>query len=139
MNKKEMEAIIPHRGNMLLLDAAHVTQEGLAEGFATIRGDEYFLDGHFPGNPTVPGVILCEMMAQTCAVLLGKEAEGATPYFSKIKDMIFKHKVIPGETVRFLCKIKRKMSNFFFATGEGYVEDTLCVKGEIVIALVQNG
>ena len=64
MNQEEIKKIIPHRDNMLLVEEAEVIDEKTSKGKITIKGDEFFLRGHFPGNPVVPGVILCEMMAQ---------------------------------------------------------------------------
>ena len=57
MNKEQIMTILPHRGNMLLLDEAEVV-DGVSYGKKYITGDEWFLDGHFPENPVVPGVIL---------------------------------------------------------------------------------
>ncbi|MEG1779357.1 MAG: 3-hydroxyacyl-ACP dehydratase FabZ family protein, partial [Oscillospiraceae bacterium] len=81
MNREEIMQIIPHRNSMLLVDEAYIDENGLAQGKYTVKGTEFFLDGHFPGNPVVPGVILCEMMAQTCCVLLCEDTN-ATPYFT---------------------------------------------------------
>ena len=69
MNRNELMEILPHRNSMLLLDEAY-EEDGYAHGIYTIKGDEFFLDGHFPGFPIVPGVILCEILAQSTAVLL---------------------------------------------------------------------
>ena len=59
MKRDEIKKILPHREPMLLIDEANLLDEATAEGFYTVRGDEFFLQGHFPNNPVVPGVILC--------------------------------------------------------------------------------
>ena len=70
MNREELKNILPHREPMLLVDDVSLTEDGECIAHYTVRGDEFFLQGHFPGNPIVPGVILCEMAAQSSAVLL---------------------------------------------------------------------
>ena len=111
MNRKELEMILPHRDNMLLLDEAYV-EDGVAIGRYKIRGDEFFLQGHFPGNPVVPGVILCEMMAQTTAVLLTAETEGSTPYFTSLNNVRFKNVVRPGDTIELRSEITKTRPPF---------------------------
>ena len=85
MNKEELKGLLPHREPMLLLDEAEVV-DGEAHGRITITGDEFFVQGHFPGNPIVPGVIQCEMLAQNCCVLLADDlaAKGATPMYTSL-------------------------------------------------------
>ncbi len=137
MNIAELEKILPHRKPMLLLDEAGVDENGIAVGGYHVKGDEFFLQGHFPGNPVVPGVILCEMMAQTCAVLLSSETAGKTPYYTSIDKVRFRNPVKPGDQVEFKCEIVKRKPPFVFAEGKGYVEGKLCVKGEFSFALVE--
>ena len=122
MNKEELKDLLPHREPMLLLDEAEVV-DGEAHGKITITGDEFFVQGHFPGNPIVPGVIQCEMLAQNCCVLLADDlaAKGATPMYTSLDKVRFKHPVRPGDTVELTCRITRSRGPFRFATGEARV------------------
>lgn len=108
MNRTEIEKILPHRAPMLLLDTAELI-EGEAVGTYTVRGDEFFLQGHFPDNPVVPGVILCEMMAQACCVLLQNDMHGKmTPYFTGLNKVKFRGKVTPSDTVVLKCRVEKQ-------------------------------
>ena len=82
MNKEELMALLPHRPPMLLLDDAE-NQDGTAVGHYLVRGDEFFLQGHFPGHPIVPGVILCEILAQSACVLMeDSQKKGQLPVYT---------------------------------------------------------
>lgn len=144
MNQEELKAILPHRDNMLLIQEAEVEtgedpSQKTAHGKYHIQGDEWFLQGHFPGNPVVPGVILCEMMAQSVCVLLKDGCPaGTTPYFTSLNKVRFKHPVVPGDTFESRCEITRVKKPFYFATGKGYVGDKLCVTAEFSFALIEG-
>ncbi len=138
MNRTEIMGILPHRDNMLLIDEAAV-EEGKARGKYHVRGDEWFLKGHFPGNPVVPGVILCEILAQSACVLLAGEAEGATPFFTGLDKVKFKTPVRPGDTLETECVITKAKPPFYFAEGQGSVNGKVCVKAEFSFALVRDG
>ena len=97
MNREEIKSILPHRDSMLLLD--EVTREGdHAHGILKIKGNEWFLDGHFPGAPVVPGVIQCEILAQsTCILLADKMKEDIVPMYTGLNNVRFKTPVLPGD------------------------------------------
>ena len=136
MNKEEIMKILPHRDNMLLVDEAEICGEE-AVGKYHITGEEFFLKGHFPGNPVVPGVILCEMMAQaTCVLLCNENEEGKTPYFTSMKNVKFRKMVKPGDTLESHCKITRVKKPFYFAEGKGYVDGNLMVEAEFSFAIM---
>lgn len=134
MNRKEIMAIMPHRGDMLLLDEAHVNENGEAEATYTFRGDETFFSGHFPSNPMVPGVMLCEFMAQTCCILL-KDQAGCQPLYTGLNKVRFRATVRPGDTIKSVCKITRHKGPFYFAEGTVTCGDKICLTGEFSFAV----
>lgn len=147
MNRNELEAILPHRGRMLLLDSAElVTENGVQVSRAkkTIREDEFFLDGHFPGNPIVPGVILCEILAQSACVLLqGMGGENVTTgevttLLTGLDGVKFKRPVRPGDTLETACRITAQKSCFYFAVGEIRVAGELCLSGKFSFAVLKK-
>lgn len=136
MNREEIKKIIPHREPMLLVDEAFQDEDGAARGKYTVRGDEWFLQGHFPGNPIVPGVVLCEMAAQCCAVLFAGAAVGKTPLYAGLNNVKFKRPVKPGDTVEFILTVEKIRGPFFFTKGRGFVNGEICLSGEFSFALV---
>ncbi len=138
MNQEEIKSILPHRENMLLIDEANLIDEK-ACGRYHVRGDEWFLQGHFPGNPVVPGVILCEIMAQSVCVLLGaSQTAGVIPYFTGIDKVRFKRPVRPGEIIETECVLTKTKPPFYFASGRVFVEGKLCVTAEFSFALIKD-
>ncbi|MCI5897904.1 MAG: 3-hydroxyacyl-ACP dehydratase FabZ family protein [Anaerovoracaceae bacterium] len=130
MQRDEIEKILPHRDGMLLIDEVEVS-EGIAHAKKTIRPEEWFLQGHFPGDPIVPGVILCEIMAQSTCALLGEEAGGnISTYLTGLDKARFRNPVRPGDTLEITASITRSKDNFYFAKGEGRVGGKLCVSAE---------
>ena len=128
-------SILPHRDNMLLVD--DVTNEnGTSIGHYHVRGDEFFLKGHFPGNPIVPGVILCEILAQSACVLLKDQMTGGKlPVYTGLNNVKFRSPVRPGDTVETRCHIKRAKHPFYFAEGTVTVAGKLCVSAEFSFAI----
>lgn len=136
MNRQEIMTILPHRDAMLLIDEAEVV-DGKAHARRTIQGDEFFLQGHFPDDPIVPGVILCEILAQsTCVLLSGASAESIRTLFTGLDKVKFKHPVRPGDTVETECEITAQKGPFVFAKGKGFVDGKLCVSAEFSFAVL---
>ena len=135
MERNELTALLPHRNSMLLLDCASV-EDGVARGERLIRGDEFFLDGHFPGNPIVPGVILCEILAQSSCVLLGTQGEKVTTLFTGLDKVRFKNQVKPGDRFCTECRITKSKGVFYWAEGKGTVDGKLCVQAEFSFAVI---
>ena len=135
MNREEIMTILPHRDNMLLLDDVE-RKDGTAVGHYTVRGDEFFLKGHFPDHPIVPGVILCEILAQSACVLMQDAmSEGTLPVYTGLNHVKFRSPVKPGDTVETRCCIKRVKHPFYFAEGTVSVDGRLCVSAEFSFAV----
>ena len=138
MTKDEIKTILPHREPMLLVE--ELEQDGeFALGKYRVKWDEWFLQGHFPDAPVVPGVILCEILAQTVGILLRDKLEvGQVPMYTSMKEVRFKAPVKPGDLFQTKCRITRAKHPFYFAEGEGYVGDTLCVKSAFSFAITEG-
>ena len=135
MNREEIKMILPHREEMLLLD--EVEREGeYAHGKYRVRGDEWFLRGHFPGNPVMPGVIQCEILAQSACVLLADVMEeGKLPMYTGLNNVRFKAPVRPGDCFETWCRITRSKGPFYFAEGSASVNGKVCITAEFSFAV----
>ena len=144
MTQEEIKTFLPHREPMLLVDSLEeeiVTNDNgevtrYAIGTYHVRGDEFFLQGHFPDYPVVPGVILCEMMAQSCALLLGDELKDKRPLYTGIDKVRFKYQVRPGDTIVLRSTITEHRRGLVLAKAEATVDGKLCCRGNLSFMLV---
>ncbi len=135
MQREEIKKILPHREPMLLVDEVEKKDDS-AIGHYTVRGDEFFLQGHFPGNPIVPGVILCEILAQSACVLLEDVmSEGKIPVYTGLDKVRFRNPVHPGDTIETQCRIIKAKHPFYFAEGTASVNGKICVSAEFSFAV----
>ena len=109
---KEIQEIIPHRHPFLLIDFIDELEPGVrAVGYKSITFNEPQFNGHFPGQPVMPGVLMIEALAQVgaVAILSLPENKGKTAFFGSINNAKFKQRVLPGDRLKLECEIiKRK-------------------------------
>lgn len=138
MTKEEIKEILPHREPMLLVDDIIKNDDGTVTGVYTVRGDEFFLQGHFPDMPVVPGVILCEMAAQSSCMLMAEAVKGKITLYAGMNNVKFKAPVRPGDTAYFTCAKMRSMGPVHFIKAEGKVNGKTCMSGEFSFALIEK-
>lgn len=135
MNREELKEYLPHREPMLLVDEIDI-KDGICHAKYLIKEDEFFCRGHFPGNPIVPGVIQCEIMAQSCALFVKDEIKGKTTLYTGIDKVRFKRPVKPGDMCEVTASLIKRRGNLFYCVSELKVAGQLCCKGELSFALI---
>ncbi len=135
--------MIPHRYPFLLIDRLEdVIANESAVGIKNVTMNEYYFQGHFPGRPVVPGVIIIEAMAQTAAVLvvetLGPEAEGKLVYFMTINDARFRKLVGPGDTLHVHVRKLYNRRNIWKFRGEARVDGNLMAEATFAAMIVDQ-
>ena len=137
MTREELKNYLPHREPMLLVDDVALEGE-ICTGHYKVRGDEFFLQGHFPGYPVVPGVVLCEIMGQcTCALLL-EELPGRLTFYAGLDNVRFKNQVRPGDLITVTSHITNRRGLTFFIDAEARVDGKLCAKGSLIFMLADK-
>ena len=136
MTREELKEYIPHREPMLLIDEIELGEDGRCYAKYRVKEDEIFCQGHFPDNPIVPGVILCEIMAQSCALLVKEDLKGLTPLYTGIDNVRFKNIVKPGDLCEVTARLKSRRGPMFFCEAVLMVDGMLCCKGDLSFALI---
>jgi 3-hydroxyacyl-[acyl-carrier-protein] dehydratase len=123
----QIQRMIPHRYPMLMIDRViDLVPDQRATGIKNVTINEPFFQGHFPGAPLMPGVLIIEAMAQTAAVLvvatLGAEREGSLVYFMSIDSARFRKPVKPGDVLRVHVEKGRNRGNVWKFNGRAVVD-----------------
>ena len=129
---------LPHRPPFLLLDEILEIEPGRrARAVWTLRGDEWFFPGHFPGRPITPGVLLLESIAQcgAVAVLADPTYRGKLPLFGGVEHARFRYPVSPGDQVELECEMTRLSARGGKGTGRATVNGKLCVESNLLFVV----
>ena len=138
----EILARIPHRYPFLLIDRAedYRPNESII-GIKCVTFNEQFFQGHFPGNPVMPGVLIIEALAQTGAVLMSKSLDvdvaGKTILFMSLDNCRFRQPVRPGDVLRLMVEVLRARGDIFQFKGRAMVGDKMVAECEFAAMVVE--
>ncbi|MEA2068481.1 MAG: 3-hydroxyacyl-ACP dehydratase FabZ [Verrucomicrobiota bacterium] len=135
MQVTEIMEILPHRYPFQLVDRIIELdmENSRVVGIKNVTSNEQFFQGHFPGNPVMPGVLQMEAMAQVAGVMLNSRDgnSGKTAYFMSMNKVKFRKMVIPGDQLRIEIEPVRLRSRMATVLGKAYVGDDLVSEGEL--------
>jgi 3-hydroxyacyl-[acyl-carrier-protein] dehydratase len=141
LGRAEIEAILPHREPFLLIDEVLALEPGeRVVARKTLRPDEWYLAGHFPGRPVMPGVLIVEAMAQTgaVAVLSQDENRGRIALFAGIDDVRFKRIVEPGDELELECRLEAVRGPVGRGKATARVGDELAARATLTFAVERS-
>ena len=141
LGRAQIEEILPHRDPFLLLDEIIELEPGVrVVARKRVREDEWYLAGHFPGRPIMPGVLIVEAMAQTgaVAVLSEEENRGKLALFAGIDDVRFKRIVEPGDELELTCELERVRGPIGRGKARATVDGQLAARGVLTFAVTEE-
>lgn len=141
LNSVEIQKIVPHRYPFLLVDKIIELEVGKrAVGIKNVTINEPFFQGHFPGQPLMPGVLIVEAMAQVAAVTCmgAEENQGKLGVFAGIDNCKFRRQVVPGDTLRMEVEMTAFRRGIGKAEAKAYVEGELACSANLTFALIDR-
>lgn len=138
----DVQTLIPHRPPFLFVDEIVGIEGQTIKARKRIDGSADFFKGHFPAYPLMPGVLICEALAQTGALLIAQlenaDLGGRIPALTRMNNVKFKQMVRPGDTLELEVRLKEKLANAYFLDGAARVGGKLAVSLEFACALVEK-
>lgn len=140
MDVMEIQKLLPHRYPFLLVDRIIKLEPNKeAVGIKNVTINENFFQGHFPGNPIMPGVLIVEALAQVAGVLaFGSGVEGDAVYFMSVEKAKFRKPVVPGDQVKLNVKVIQQRGNVWKFSGEAIVDDKVAAESEFTAMVVMK-
>jgi len=138
ISASEILKIIPHRQPFLLVDRVEIIEENKrCAGIKCVAANEPYFNGHFPGKPIFPGVLILESMAQTAAAMMMSlpEVQGRLAYFAGINRAKFRRLVVPGDVLEMFVEIIRFKGKIGKLQGFAYVGEELAAEAEFIAAV----
>ncbi|MCD7866839.1 MAG: 3-hydroxyacyl-ACP dehydratase FabZ [Clostridiales bacterium] len=138
LDTKQIMEILPHRSPFLLVDQIEELEPGKrAVGRKAVTYNEPYFAGHFPQEPVMPGVLICEALAQVgaVAILSLEENKGKLVFFGGINKARFRRKVVPGDMLRLEVELTKMKGPVGVGKAVAYVEDQVCAQAELTFAV----
>ena len=131
--------VLPHRPPFLFVDRISALEPGVrAVGHWKLNGDEWFFPGHFPGRPTLPGVLMCEAIAQVgaYAVLTSGGMDGKLPLFGGLDGARFRKQVVPGDELELVVELGRMSARAGKGSGRALLNGEVACECDLMFVLV---
>lgn len=138
LNTKQIMEILPHRAPFLLVDRIDELEPGKrAVGVKAVTYNEPHFQGHFPQEPVMPGVLICEALAQVGAVALlsHENYKGKIAFFGGINKARFRQKVVPGDVLRLETELIKIKGSVGVGKATAYLGDKVCVEAELTFVV----
>lgn len=140
---EDIKKILPHRYPFLLVDRIIELIPGeRVVGIKNVTINEPFFQGHFPGNPIMPGVLIIEAMAQVGGILAYKSIKEGVPgeyiYLAGMDKVRFRKPAVPGDRITFELSMIRQKSRVYKMKGVAYVDDSLIAEAELIATIMDT-
>lgn len=138
---EEIHQAIPHRPPFLFVDAIEELSEKRIKTTKNVRPEESFFKGHYPGNPIMPGVLICESILQSGAILMSKKmnpTDQSIPVVTKLQDVRFRKIVKPGDVLETEVEIIETYRGLYFLKGKTIVSGKTAVTAKFACTMINN-